>query len=438
MSLPTLHCRFCDQPLEHTVIDLGTAPLSNAYLSAEGLRGPELHFPLRVYFCTECYLVQLPASAAPDQIFSDDYAYFSSYSTTWLRHSKAYVDHMRAEYGIGADDYVVEVGSNDGYLLRYFLDAGVPVQGIDPAQNVADAAEAIGVPTLSDFFGADLARSLTASGRKADLLIGNNVLAHVPDLNDFVEGLRIMLAPGGVLTMEFPHLLRMIQNGEFDTIYHEHFSYFSLLAVENVFAAHGLTVFDVEELPTHGGSLRIYARHHDDARRPVSPRVTALHRRELDEGLTDPARFRSFQDRAATVRHHLLDFLLTAHERGKTVVGYGAPAKGNTLLNYCGVRSDLLAYTVDCNPCKQGHFLPGSRIPVYAPERIFETKPDYVLILPWNLTSEIVDQMREVTSWGGTFLVAIPDVTLIDPSTGDGAWRESAVEHHPPTPSHAG
>lgn len=423
--MPALRCRFCDHKLSDTVIDLGTSPLSNSFLSKDQLHDPEVHFPLRVYVCEQCFLVQLPRAAAPKQIFEDDYAYFSSYSTSWLQHAEDYVDHMIDDYGIDTEDYVVEVASNDGYLLRNFVDADIPVLGIDPAQNVADAAEEVGVPTLVEFFDADLARTLSSTGRQADLLIGNNVLAHVPDLDDFVEGLRLMLAPQGVLTLEFPHLLRIIQNNEFDTIYHEHFSYFSLIAAQQIFAAHGLTIFDVKELSTHGGSLRIYVRHSNNSTHPVTPRVTDLRDREEREGLSSLQRYRDFGDRAIDVRHHLVHFLLRAKNRGKTVAGYGAPAKGNTLLNYCGIRSDLLAYTVDRNPDKQGKYLPGSRIPVYEPERIFQTHPDYVLILPWNLTTEIVDQMQQIESWGGCFVVAIPDVKIIDPvEVGNGELSE--------------
>lgn len=417
----SLTCRFCDSPLHHTVVDLGTSPLSNAFLEADQLQQPEMHFPLRVYVCESCLLVQLPQAERPDAIFDDDYAYFSSYSDSWLDHARRYVEHMQAHYDIGADDYVIEVASNDGYLLQYFVDAGVPVLGIDPAQNVADAAEAIGVPTLTAFFDTALAHDLVADGHQADVLIGNNVLAHVPNLNDFVEGLRIVLAPEGVLTMEFPHLLRLMEENQFDTIYHEHFSYFSLIAAERVFAAHGLTLFDVEELSTHGGSLRVYVRHTDDPSHPTTDRVHNLRQREADAGLTEVSTYTAFGERVAAVKRNVLDFLVRAREENASVAGYGAPAKGNTLLNYCGVRTDLLPYTVDRSPRKQDRYLPGTRIPVFAPEKIRETEPEYVLILPWNLKDEIMEQMQDIADWGGQFVVPIPDVRVFDPASGDGS-----------------
>lgn len=408
-------CRFCNTPLEHTVVDLGTSPLSNSFLEPEDLGESEIHYPLRVYVCHSCLLVQLPASETPDQIFDNDYAYFSSYSDSWLRHARDYVCHMQETYDVGSDDFVVEVASNDGYLLQYFVEDDIPVLGIDPAENVATAAEEKGVPSLTQFFGADLARKLVEERQQADLLIGNNVLAHVPNLNEFVEGLRIMLAPDGVLTMEFPHLLELMENNEFDTIYHEHFSYYSLLAAERIFEAHGLTIFDVETLSTHGGSVRIYLCHTTKDSPPVSDRVHALRAREVEFGLNDLATYESFGERVEDVKRRLLKFLIEAHEKGKTVVGYGAPAKGNTLLNYCGIRSDLLSYTVDRSPHKQGRYLPGTRLPVFPPKKIMETKPDYVLILPWNLEKEIVAQMRGIAKWGGRFVVPIPDVRIIEP-----------------------
>ena len=333
---------------------------------------------------------------------------------------------MQETYGVDADDFVVEVASNDGYLLQYFVEADVPVLGIDPAQNVADAAEAVGVPTISEFFGTDLANELVANGTRADVLIGNNVLAHVPNLNDFVEGLRILLAPEGILTMEFPHLLRLMQQNQFDTIYHEHFSYFSLLTAERVFEAHGLTIFDVEELPTHGGSLRIYARHTSATSRPVTERVHALRSREIEAGLNAPSAYEAFGERVTAVKRDLLQFLIDTQNRGERVVGYGAPAKGNTLLNYCGVRSDLLPYTVDRSPRKQGTYLPGTHIPVFAPKKIWETRPDYVLILPWNLKSEITRQMEDVATWGGRFVVPIPSVQVVAPEARSGPSQPAA------------
>jgi SAM-dependent methyltransferase len=422
-------CRFCHAPLEHLFADLGMSPLSNSYLRAEQLSRMERFYPLAVYVCARCFLVQLPEFESPEAIFGD-YAYFSSYSESWLAHAKAYCEAMRARLALDQSSLVIEVASNDGYLLQYFRDAGIPVLGIEPAANVAAVAREQGIETLVQFFGVETARALP---RKADLLLGNNVLAHVPDLNDFVAGLKIALAEGGTITMEFPHLLRLIEGNEFDTIYHEHFSYFSLLTVRQVFAAHGLTIVDVEELPTHGGSLRIHARHdlavdarhdlavdvrHDlavDARHAdaVHARVDALQARERAFGLDRIESYARFNEQVRATKRALLEFLVAAKNDGKTVAGYGAPAKGNTLLNYCGVRTDFLDYTVDRSPHKQGLFLPGTHIPIFAPERIAETKPDYVLILPWNLRDEIVAQMAHVREWGGKFVVPVPRLEVL-------------------------
>lgn len=407
-----MNCRFCETPLTDLFVSLGTSPLSNAFLTPEQLEAGEMFFPLDVYVCPECFLVQLAEFESPAEIFGD-YAYFSSYSTSWLEHAKRYVEHMTPLLGLGADSLVVEVASNDGYLLQYFAEGGVPVLGIEPAFTVAEAARAKGVPTVEAFFGLELATALRAEGKGADLIAGNNVFAHVPQLNDFVAGLELLLNPAGVVTLEFPHLLRLVDGLEFDTIYHEHFSYFSFLTAQRVLAAHGLVIFDVEELPTHGGSLRIYARHAADESRPVTPRVGELLERELAAGFGDLAAYRGFQARVDAAKRDLLKFLITAREEGKTVVGYGAPAKGNTLLNYCGVRRDLLDYTVDMSAYKQGRFLPGTRIPIYAPERLRETKPDYVLILPWNLTDEISRQHAYIAEWGGRFVVPLPSVRVL-------------------------
>ncbi|HSN87863.1 MAG TPA: class I SAM-dependent methyltransferase [Thermoanaerobaculia bacterium] len=413
MSAAALACRFCGAPLSHVFVDLGAQPLANSYLEPADLRKAERFYPLCVYVCGECLLVQLPEEERPEEIFSD-YAYFSSYSESWLRHAREYAEAMIARFGLGPTHHVVEVASNDGYLLRWFVERGIPVLGIEPAANVAVAAEAAGCPTLVKFFGAETARQLADRGTRADLLVGNNVLAHVPDLNDFVAGLSILLAEGGVLTMEFPHLLRLMEEDQFDTIYHEHYSYFSFMAVRRVFSAHGLTLFDVEELPTHGGSLRIYARHDRDDSKPVGERVQALLAREEAAGLASIEAYRSFTERVERVKRGLLRFLIQAKEEGKTVAAYGAPAKGNTLLNYCGIRTDFLDYTVDRSPHKQGRYLPGTRIPIHAPDRLRETRPDYVLILPWNLKEEIVEQMADVRSWGGKFVVAIPEVEVLE------------------------
>jgi SAM-dependent methyltransferase len=405
-------CRFCGSPLEHVFADLGMTPLANSYVEPDELLAPETYFPLHVFLCTECMLVQLPAFESPDRIFSD-YAYFSSYSTSWLDHARRYVDEMSARFGIGAEQTVVEVASNDGYLLQYFRDRGVPVLGIEPAANVAAVAEEAGIPTLVRFFGIETAQALRAEGRTADLLIGNNVLAHVPDLNDFVGGLATLLADDGVLTMEFPHLLRLIDENQFDTIYHEHYSYLSLLAVERAFARHGLALFDVQELPTHGGSLRIFAAHASAARAPED-RLVELRERERAFGLADVEAYAMFSDRVRATKLAFLDFVLEAKRGGKSIVGYGAAAKGNTLLNYCGAGADLVDYVVDRSPHKQGRFLPGTRIPILAPEVVFETRPDYLLILPWNLRAEVMEQMAAVREFGCRFVVPIPEVHVLD------------------------
>lgn len=405
-------CRFCAEPLTHSFVDLGASPLANSYLEPDDLERPEPFYPLHARVCAACFLVQLPAVQTPDHIFGD-YAYFSSYSDSWLRHAERYAAMATARFALDGRSHVVEVASNDGYLLRYFRDRGVPVLGVEPAANCARVAEAAGIPTLVRFFGAETARALAAQGRQADLLIGNNVLAHVPDLNDFVAGIRLALRPGGVATLEFPHLARLIAETQFDTIYHEHYSYFSFTTVERVFAAHGLTLFDVEELPTHGGSLRIYARHAADDARPVEARVRALREREAAEGLGGLEPYLAFGERVREVKRALLDFLIEAKRAGRTVAAYGAPAKGNTLLNYGGIRGDFVDYTVDRSPHKQGRFLPGTRIPILAPERLRETRPDYVLLLPWNLREEIVAQHAYVREWGGQFVVPIPTVAVL-------------------------
>lgn len=410
MSAPA--CRFCGAPLEHTFCDLGMSPLSNAFLTADQLNAMEPFYPLRVYVCGSCFLVQLQQFQSPQQIFGD-YAYFSSYSDSWLAHAQAYARLTLERFRLGAGSRVVEVACNDGYLLQFFREAGVPVLGIEPARNVAAAAEAKGIPTICEFFGGALGARLAAEGRQADLLVANNVLAHVPDLNDFVEGIRQALKAGGAATLEFPHLLELIDHGEFDTIYHEHFSYFSLFSVEKVLAAHGLAVFDVERLPTHGGSLRAYCGHAGIAGHSSSTRVAALREREQAAGLHTLAAYADFGRKAQRVKRKLLAFLIEAKEQGRAVAGYGAPAKGNTLLNYCGIRTDLLEYTVDRNPHKQGRFLPGTHIPIYAPDRIAQRRPDYVLILPWNLKEEIVTQMDAIRGWGGRFVVPIPELTVL-------------------------
>ena len=404
-------CRSCGAPLGRTFLDLGSSPLANKYLTAEALEQPEVFYPLRVYVCERCYLVQLPSAVTPDELFSD-YAYLSSYSESWLRHAQEYTERVAERFRLDSTSRVVEIASNDGYLLQYFRERGIPVLGIEPAENAARAAEEKGIRTLVRFFGAAAARDLAAAGEGANLLIGNNVLAHVPALNDFVEGIQRLLQPNGIATLEFPHLLRLIAQTEFDTIYHEHVSYFSFGAVERVFAHHGLTIFDVEELPTHGGSLRIYACRAELAR-SIEPTVDELRRREQDEGLEQLDTYSALADRVATAKRSLLEFLLAAKRDEKTIVGYGAPAKGNTLLNYCGIRGDFIDYVVDRNPGKQGLFLPGTHIPIHDPSRIDETRPDYLLILPWNLQREVIDQMSDVREFGCRFVIPIPETRVL-------------------------
>ena len=404
-------CRFCGSPLEHTFVDLGMSPLCESYVSADRLNEMEPFYPLHVYVCGNCFLVQLEEFVSPESIFTE-YAYFSSYSDTWLEHASAYADMAAQRFGLGEQSRVVEVASNDGYLLQYFVRKGIPTLGIEPAANVARVAVEKGVPTLVEFFGTACARRLVAEGKAADLVIGNNVLAQVPDLNDFVAGMATLLRSNGVITMEFPHLMRLMAENQFDTIYHEHFSYFSFLTVERIFAAHGLTLFDVEELPTHGGSLRIYARRREDDTRPVTDRVVELAQRERQAGFTRLECYQSFGEEVKETKRKLLSFLIEAKRAGKSVAGYGAPGKGNTLLNYCGIRTDFLDYTVDRNPYKQGKYLPGTHIPVYHPDKLLQTKPDYVLILPWNFKNEIMKQIAYIRDWGGQFIVPIPEVSV--------------------------
>ena len=404
-------CRFCQSRLTTTFADLGTTPLSNRFLSADQLAAMEPNYPLHAYVCDECLFVQLEEFESPQAIFGD-YAYFSSYSDTWLDHARRYVGTMVDRFGLDRKSHVVEVASNDGYLLQYFVERRIPALGIEPAANVAEKAIAKGVPTEVAFFGVETAQRLANRGRRADLLVGNNVLAHVPDINDFVAGIRVLLAPGGIVTMEFPHLLQLIEGNQFDTIYHEHFSYFSLLTVERVFASHGLRLFDIEELPTHGGSIRVYACASDQPRASTG-RVEALKAVEDEAGLHDLEVYRSFDQRIQKVKRMLLSFLIEAEEAGKSIAAYGAPAKGNTLLNYCGIGTDFIDFTVDRSPHKQDRFLPGSRIPIHHPDELRKARPDYVLILPWNLRDEIIDQVGYIAEWGGKFVVPIPEVQVV-------------------------
>ncbi len=406
-------CNFCKKPLHHTFVDLGVSPIANDYLSPHQLHHAEKFYPLPVCICESCLLVQLKEFASREHIFGDgDYAYFSSYSLSWLQHAKSYTDLMVEKFGFNSSSQIVEIASNDGYLLQYFKEKQIPVLGIEPAANVAKVAEEKGIPTLVKFFGVETAKELVAQHQQADLLLGNNVLAHVPDLNDFVGGMKLALKPDGILTMEFPHLFQLISQTQFDTIYHEHFSYFTFLTVEKIFAAHGLTLFDVEEIPTHGGSLRIYGKHADAAQPAITERVAQLKAKEMAAGLDQLDTYLGFSDKVRQVKHQLLSFLIAAKAQGKSIVGYGAPAKGNTLLNYCGIRTDFIEYTVDRNPHKQGFYLPGTRIPILHPDQIRETKPDYVLILPWNLKEEIMQQMDYIREWGGQFIVPIPEVQV--------------------------
>jgi 2-polyprenyl-3-methyl-5-hydroxy-6-metoxy-1,4-benzoquinol methylase len=409
----TRTCRFCGEHLEYSFVDLGMSPLCESYVPLEKLDSMEPFYPLHVLVCHRCFLVQLGEYVTAGEIFSE-YAYFSSYSDSWLGHSRRYALDMKARLGLNADSLVVEVASNDGYLLQYFVEQKIPVLGVEPAANVARVAEQKGVPTVVRFFGRQLAGELVAAGKQADLIAGNNVLAQVPDLNDFVAGLAMLLKPTGVLTLEFPHLSRLIEGNQFDTIYHEHFSYFSLHTTEQIFGAHGLALVDVEELTTHGGSLRVFGRRKDGLLPAPSPRVLALKAEEARAGLTTIAGYGEFASRVEETKRRLLEFLIEARRQGRRVAGYGAPGKGNTLLNYCGIRTDFVDFVVDRNPYKQGKFLPGTHIPILHPERLRDARPDYVLILPWNLRDEIVKQLAFVREWGGRFVVPIPSVQVID------------------------
>ena len=405
-------CRFCGCALHHTFADLGMSPLCETFLAAEELASMEPFYPLHVLVCESCFLVQLQEFVSPENIFSE-YAYFSSYSDSWLSHARTYARKMVDRFGLNRDSRVVELASNDGYLLQYFVEQAIPVLGIEPAANVAKEAVRKDVPTLVKFFGLELARDLAREGTQADLIVANNVLAHVPDLRSFVAGMKTLLKPQGVITLEFPHLMRLMAGNQFDTIYHEHFSYFSFLTAKKVLAEFGLTVFDVEELPTHGGSLRVYARHAEDSSHPVAERVRELSDREQRAGFTSLDTYRSFDGQVKESKRKILAFLIEAKQSGKSIAGYGAPGKGNTLLNYCGIRTDFLDYTVDRNPYKHGKFLPGTHIPVFPPERIRQTQPDYVLVLPWNLRNEIRDQLSFIREWGGRLVVPIPDVEIL-------------------------
>ena len=407
-----MKCRHCDTELTLTFLDLGSAPPSNAYLTEAALRVPEKWFPLRVLVCEECWLVQTEDFADAHELFDADYAYFSGFSTSWLAHSKRYVSEMVERFGLNAESHVVEVAANDGYLLQYVQAQNIPCTGVEPTASTAAAARGKGIEIVEEFFGVELAKKLVGRGLQADLTVANNVLAHVPDVNDFAKGFFILLKPDGVATFEFPHLLQLVEKNQFDTIYHEHFSYLSLTAVERFFSANGLSVFDVQELSTHGGSLRVFAQRSDLGQQGKNDRVGALLQRELEVGMCSSEFYAGFQQKTDRVKDELLSFLLKAKSEGKSVAAYGAAAKGNTLMNYAGIRSDLISFVVDRNPNKQGKFMPGSRIPIVAEEQLKEAKPDYVIILPWNLKTEISEQLDYIRAWGGQFVVAVPQMEV--------------------------
>ncbi|WP_334167400.1 class I SAM-dependent methyltransferase [Achromobacter mucicolens] len=407
-----MKCRHCGSSLEHVLVDLGTAPPSNAYLGASDLARPEISYPLRVRICSDCWLVQTEDYAAADDLFTPDYPYFSSTSSGWLVHATNYASMVTRQLGLGNQSFVIEVASNDGYLLKNFVAAGIPCLGIEPTASTADAAQALGIPVLREFFGRELADRLRQDGRQADLIIGNNVYAHVPDINDFTQGLALALKPGGTITLEFPHLLKLLEQTQFDTIYHEHFSYLSLYTVSRIFAAHGLRVTDVEALPTHGGSLRVYGCHAQDPR-PDSTAVEAVLRAEQDAGLRTLVPYSAFQTRVHAIKNGFTKFLIEQRQAGKQVAAYGAAAKGNTLLNYAGIKPDLLSFVCDASPHKQGKYLPGSRIPILAPDALQASRPDFVVIFPWNISSEIMNQIGYIREWGGRYVTAVPKLEIL-------------------------
>ena len=404
-----MHCRHCQTPLQHVFLDLGFAPPSNAYVRAEQLHGPEVYFPLKLFVCDRCWLVQTEDYAQADSLFTSDYAYFSSTSQGWLDHAARYSRMITDKLGLSSSSMVIEIASNDGYLLKNFVKSNIPCLGIEPTASTAAAARAVGVPVLEEFFGQALGERLTAEGKAADLIAGNNVYAHVPDINDFTAGLKAALKPGGTITLEFPHLMRLLEFAQFDTVYHEHYSYLSLYTVNTIFAAAGLRVFDVEELPTHGGSLRIYGAHQDDPR-PTGERVTALLAEEQRRGMQTLTAYGDMQVRAESIKYDLLEFLLQQKRAGKTVAAYGAAAKGNTLLNFSGVHNDLIAFVCDAAPAKQGKFLPASHIPILPPAALTERRPDWVIILPWNIADEVRQQQAQIRDWGGRFVTFIPEL----------------------------
>jgi 2-polyprenyl-3-methyl-5-hydroxy-6-metoxy-1,4-benzoquinol methylase len=408
-----MNCRFCKAPLEDVFIDLGNSPASNSFLTAKELNEPEVFYPLKVYTCSKCFLVQVDEYKKSDAIFSSDYAYFSSYSKSWLAHAKAYTAMMTERFKFNESSLVVEIASNDGYLLQYFKEKNIPVLGIEPTSNTAKVAQEKGIESVVDFFGTKLAAKLANEGRKADLLIGNNVLAHVPDIVDFVAGMKIILNDKGVITMEFPHVMQLIENNQFDTIYHEHFSYLSFYTVQQIFAAQGLELFDADEIPTHGGSLRIYGKHKEDGTKQISENVAAILEKEKSKGIASEEYYKGFQEKALKVKLDITDFLIQQKRNNKKVAAYGAAAKGNTLLNYCGIKSDLIDFVVDANPHKQNKFMPASHIPVMNEQYLKEQKPDFVIILPWNLKTEITAQLDYIKEWGGKLVVPVPALEII-------------------------
>ncbi|MGI0073220.1 MAG: methyltransferase domain-containing protein [Nitrosotalea sp.] len=409
-----MNCRFCNKPVEQIFADLGMSPLANSFLKSDELNRGETFYPLRTFVCNNCLLVQLEEFESPEQIFSN-YAYFSSYSETWLKHVEDFVAKATNRFGLNKNSLVIEIASNDGYLLQYFKKKDIDILGIEPAANVAKVAEEKGIPTTVKFFNTDTAKELASLGKQADLLVAINVLPHVPNLNDFIEGIKVLLKINGVTVIQFSaYILQLIQKNEFDTIYHEHFSYFSLLTLQKIFSSHGLIIFDVEELPIHGGSLRIYAKHSENKSLQVNQSVNDIIKKETRFGLENLKTYEIFQKQANTVKLNIWNFFINAKHSDKKIVGYGAPAKGNTLLNFCGIGRDLIDYTVDINPHKQGLYLPGTHIPIMPPEKIRETKPDYVIILAWNLKEEIMSQMKYIREWGGKFVVLIPEVKIYE------------------------
>ncbi len=408
-----MKCRHCAAPLDKVCLDLGSAPPSNAYLSEAALRAPEVWYPLRLLVCERCWLVQTEDHAGRDALFSDDYAYFSSFSSSWLAHAEAYVKAMRARFGLTPASLVSEVAANDGYLLRFVQGEGIPCYGIEPTASTARAARALGLDIVERFFGVELASELASAGRQVDLVAANNVLAHVPDINDFVAGFAVLLKPEGVATFEFPHLLRLLRENQFDTVYHEHYSYLSLGAVQRVFASNGLAVFDVEAHPTHGGSLRVFAQRADAGRRATTEAVARVLREEAGDGLATASGYEGFQAKVDKVKDDFMAYLIEARRAGRTVAAYGAAAKGNTLMNYAGVRPDLVSFVVDRNPAKQGRYMPGSRIPIVAEDRLREARPDDVVLLPWNLRDELMEQLAYVREWGGRFVTAVPSLKVV-------------------------